>query len=149
MSSYTQTRIPDFFSHNPAKQKQTLPTDIQNLIHSYINTKQTLREEIESGRQHTMTEYIYDRVRQPQYCYKVVAWFYHGPYGTRQEYYGPFRSLKEAEERATSIEQSGKAEKVHFYRYSGEYLRTRKLNGGVPCFLLVDPARLWSWRDLL
>ena len=69
-----QTSLTHFFKWTPSRvQKRVLPRCLETLISSF--NKNTTKEDIEEGKQHTMTEYLSQSVENwEEYCYLVAVY---------------------------------------------------------------------------
>ena len=99
-------------------QKKCIPTDILATIKSFL--RETIEDEINSGKQHTMTEYLSEPFGPTDgNCYVV---------DTNHGYFGPFRHLQQACCRAQAIVQSKTRTDVQVLIYDSRYLDDRTGN---------------------
>ena len=100
-------------------QKKRIPTDILATIQSFL--RETIEDEINSGKQHTMTEYLSEPFGPTTdgNCYVV---------DTNRGYFGPFRHVKQASRRALAIVLSKTRTDVQVLIYDSRYLDDRTGN---------------------
>ena len=101
-------------------QKKELPVVIKTLILSFLKT--TVEDEIKSGKQRTMTEFLDDNF-EGDLCYKVFM--YTDQWSTG---YGPFRHKEQALKRARDFVQCCPHAEVQVLSYDSRYLGDRSGN---------------------
>ena len=99
-----------------------LPTVIRTLVLSFV--KATIDDEVKSGVQRTMTEFLDDGPNQGEFCYEVNVYM---PRRSSASY-GPFRFKKEALQRARDIIQTNELVEVQVLSYDSRYLGNRSGN---------------------
>ena len=111
--------------------KKRIPKDLLATIQSFL--RETVQDEINSGKQHTMTEYLdIDLGVHGEDCYVVE---------TNHGRFGPFRLPEQALRRAEAIVQAGTRRYVHVLVYDFRYLEDRTGNWcDVDCIFCNDPA---------
>jgi len=116
----TQLLMTDFFAYTRrvATQLWKLPKDLESMVRSFL--KETIRDEIKSGKQHTMTEYLDDNSASVgEYCFCV---------DTNKSWFGPFRHKEDALKRANDLVKTNSRTYVQVLSYDSRYLDDRSGN---------------------
>ena len=101
--------------------KKRIPKDLLATIKSFL--RETVQDEIGSGKQHTMTEFLNEPFPTDDlYCYVV---------DTDHGSFGPFRHSEQALSRAQTIIKSNTRKVVQVLVYDSRYLNDRLGNWSI------------------